>query len=141
MQFNAALSLANAWIQAAEPRLVIDKARTITRPYGWVFCFRPAPDQGGLTGGPAFLIIDRVNGNVHAFGTGSLLEFVLVGYEQAIPPFRLTMDPEFPPEPGDNRGFIIAIDPHKPVDPSHFPEPYAATWRHLAKSAPVFSGV
>ena len=68
MDYEAALSVAQAWIRALVPELTVDEARTVTRPYGWVFCFQPA---GTRTGGPSGLIIDRVNGNVHALGTGS----------------------------------------------------------------------
>lgn len=122
MTYQQAETIAKAWIQAFEPSLEVDPEATITRPYGWVFLFRPAPGCGPLAGGPRAILIEKVNGEVMTCGTGDVLELVLVHHESRIPPACLTLRPEFPPGGSQNRGDHGVIDPYTSIDEDHLPE-------------------
>ena len=115
MRYEQAEAVARAWIAACEPRLQVDLARTITRPYGWVFLFAPAPGEEELTGGPGAILFDRVNGDVQVLGTGPL-EDALIQYETSIPSARLTLKPELPPQGLHYGGFLGIIEPSQPID-------------------------
>jgi hypothetical protein len=134
MTYQGALAVATAWIRATDPRLQVDVTGVITRPYGWVFVFRPVADGAKYTGGWSFLIIDRIHGHLHAFGSGNgFIEGVLASFERAIPAAWLVLKPEFPPEPGENRGSIMIIDPRRPIDPTAVPEPFREAWNRVSK--------
>ena len=120
MDYKNALDLARAWIRAFEDRLEVDEASTITRPYGWIFLFRPAPGYGELVGAPSSILVHRIFGEVRLCGVP--LEVYLLHYEAALSPGQLALAPEMPTNVTINHGFFGVIDPHKPVDVGTFPE-------------------
>jgi hypothetical protein len=129
--FDQAETVARAWVQSySRGNLELDPATVMVRPYGWVFGFRA---RQPVTGGWIGVLCDRVNGDLLAIGTGHLcVEAFLVGYEAAIPPARLRMQPDFPADRVHYRGGFGIVDADKPIDPARFPEPLRSL--HLSSS-------
>lgn len=122
MNYRQAETVARAWIEAVEPRFELCLEGTITRPYGWVFVFRPVPGSPELTGGPSFILLDRINGELRVFGSGDIPEVALARYEASIPDARLKMRPEFPPNMPEERDYRGRIDPRRAIDDSALDE-------------------
>jgi hypothetical protein len=85
----------------AEVELV--RELTIAKPYGWVFFYQSSfylrdPEnnwQRQLAGNAPFLI-DRINGELRAFGTARSIDSYLEEYERALPKAVLAWRPEQP---------------------------------------------
>jgi hypothetical protein len=77
--------------------------QTITKPYGWVFFYQTRKwletgDFRHAMVGNAPIIVDRIDGNVLVTGTALPVDDYLAKYEAAIPPARLRMTPQYPPD-------------------------------------------
>ena len=99
--FVQARKIAEAWVDAVtNGKAAIDRSRTKTKPYGWLFCWNskeyladPSNDDTALIGNiPIF--VDRVNGEVLSAGPIGIDWFAK--YEAEIPEARLSMTPEQP---------------------------------------------
>jgi hypothetical protein len=97
--FKQARRIAENWVDVVtDGGAAIDRSRTKTKPYGWLFCWNskaylatPSDPDAALIGNvPIF--VDRVNGEVLAAGPMGIDWFEK--YEASIPKARLAMTPE-----------------------------------------------
>jgi hypothetical protein len=106
IKYKDARALADKWVEIASGGTAdILEECTITRPYGWVFFWQSkryieTRDPMDSLLGNAPIIVDRVNFELLGTGTADPIEHYLKEYEATIPPFRLTMTPEYPPGRG-----------------------------------------
>ena len=96
--YQQAERLAAAWVNITSVGTAeLAPGAVITRPYGWVFGYQ-AKEPGHILVGNAPIIVDRINGEIIVTGTAGPLEEYLAEYEAALPPARLKLKPEYPPQ-------------------------------------------
>jgi hypothetical protein len=98
--------LARTWVDViSQGTGTVCAGRAIAKSYGWVFFwdsreFIETKNPRKRIAGNAPVIVDRVDGEVRVTGTAEPLEYYLSKYEASLPPARLQMRPEQPPEAG-----------------------------------------
>ncbi len=96
--------LAEKWLElSSETEVVIIEEATIAKPYGWVFFYQSksyieTDDFRQMMAGNCPILIDRFDGSLITFGTSYPIEKYLEDYEKTIPPARMQIKAEFPPD-------------------------------------------
>src|SRR2546421_12720592 len=95
MTYKKAQQLAAAWVEICfDGKAALMLEHTITKPYGWVFCYQSRSyietrDERQMLLGVSAILVDRVNGEIVVTGTARPIEKFLAEYEAKIPPARL----------------------------------------------------
>lgn len=92
--YKQALKVMECWVdQTTGGEGLIDAEATITKPYGWVFFYRPksyfqSKDFKDVFIGAGPVIFDKLEGEISVFGSGQSIEKLIKQYERSIPRAR-----------------------------------------------------